>query len=71
MLYITLFISYIYCDIFTIDKTIVRRKILEKVPPNDWRGNSIKEMFDILDGVLNIDFDYNEIVEIIEYVCTI
>ena len=60
-----------YCDISKINKTIIRKKILDKVPPIDWRGNLLKELVNVLDGELEINMDYNDIKEIQNYVCTL
>ena len=44
-----------YSDMFSISKIAIRKKILEKIPPLDWRGDLIKKLLYVFDGELNID----------------
>ena len=60
-----------YCELFNIKKNEIRKKILQKLPPVDWRCNMIKELLCVLDGEMDNDMDYDSTKDIFNYVCTL
>ena len=49
----------------------IRKNVIKKTTPHDWRGNIINELLFELDGELNINLDVNETKDILRHVCTI
>ena len=60
-----------YIDIFNLSKAAIRKAVIGKIPPVDWRGNMIKELLYVLDGDLDTNMEVNEIDFILRHVCTL
>ena len=56
---------------FNMSKNVIRKNVLKRTTPQDWRGNIINEFLFVLDGELNINLDANETKDILKHVCTL
>ena len=48
-------------NVFNISKFKIRKRVIEQIPPLDWRGNMNKELLYVLDGDQSINMEVNEL----------